>query len=276
MEKKFKRGDQHPSGDGKRFWCYYKIKSSPNRQEKWVTSEKFVELKETERKKAIAHYYKHHEAFKVQRQNRPPEWKKKERERLKQYAKDHPEETSASKKKYWLANQDKIKKANRAYQEANKEKIAARCKRYKKENKDKIAASSKIYRASHRKQARDYQRKRRKEPNVRLMGALRSDVYYALRKQSASKKRQTFQLVGCTGAELMEYLLAHESNDGSFAADNYGKAWHVDHIRPCASFDLTDHEQQKECFHYTNLQPLDPIENTVKGSLWKGEKYLHK
>jgi hypothetical protein len=39
--------------------------------------------------------------------------------------------------------------------------------------------------------------------------------------------------------------------------DNYGIAgWHIDHIKPCCTFDLTDLEQQKQCFHYTNLRPL--------------------
>ena len=45
---------------------------------------------------------------------------------------------------------------------------------------------------------------------------------------------------------------------------NYG-LWHVDHIKPCFSFDLTDPEQQKICFHYTNLQPLWALENIKKG-----------
>ena len=51
---------------------------------------------------------------------------------------------------------------------------------------------------------------------------------------------------------------------------NYGD-WHVDHIKPCASFDLTDAKQQMLCFHYTNLQPLWAKENLQKGKKYKNE-----
>jgi desulfoferrodoxin (superoxide reductase-like protein) len=47
--------------------------------------------------------------------------------------------------------------------------------------------------------------------------------------------------------------------------DNYGRSgWHIDHIKPCASFDLTKKEEQLKCFHYTNLQPLWARENLIK------------
>jgi hypothetical protein len=38
--------------------------------------------------------------------------------------------------------------------------------------------------------------------------------------------------------------------------ENHGVIWEIDHTKPCAAFDLTNLEQQKECFHHTNLQPL--------------------
>ena len=45
---------------------------------------------------------------------------------------------------------------------------------------------------------------------------------------------------------------------------NQGK-WHIDHIKPCCKFNLLDKEEQKKCFHYTNLQPLWSQENLSKG-----------
>jgi hypothetical protein len=47
---------------------------------------------------------------------------------------------------------------------------------------------------------------------------------------------------------------------------NYGK-WHVDHIKSCASFDLSKEDEQRKCFHYTNLQPLWAEENLSKGKI---------
>lgn len=45
--------------------------------------------------------------------------------------------------------------------------------------------------------------------------------------------------------------------------DNYGD-WHIDHIIPCAFFDLTKPSHQKICFNYQNLQPLWESENCSK------------
>ena len=48
---------------------------------------------------------------------------------------------------------------------------------------------------------------------------------------------------------------------------NHGKfGWHIDHINPCSRFNLSDIEQQKQCFHYSNLQPLWWWENLKKSN----------
>lgn len=77
------------------------------------------------------------------------------------------------------------------------------------------------------------------------------------------KAGRSMDIVGCSVESLMAHL--ESLFQAGMTWENFGK-WHIDHIRPCASFDLTCHEQQRICFHYTNLQPLWAIENLSKGA----------
>jgi len=67
---------------------------------------------------------------------------------------------------------------------------------------------------------------------------------------------------GCTPDELRDWLESQFSDWMSWS--NKGK-WHIDHIVPCASFDLSDKDQQKVCFNWRNLQPLERRKNISKG-----------
>jgi hypothetical protein len=51
---------------------------------------------------------------------------------------------------------------------------------------------------------------------------------------------------------------------------NHGE-WHIDHIRPLASFDLRKEDHLVLAFHYTNLQPLWAQENLRKGARYAPE-----
>ena len=77
------------------------------------------------------------------------------------------------------------------------------------------------------------------------------------------KSKKTQELIGCTIEQLWIHL--ESKFQKGMTKENYG-LWHVDHVRPCASFDLTDPKQQAICFHYTNLQPLWAIDNLKKGA----------
>ena len=75
----------------------------------------------------------------------------------------------------------------------------------------------------------------------------------------------TKELIGCS----LEQLKIHLENRFTKGMNwqNYGRnGWHIDHIKPCTSFDLTDPKQQQECFHYSNLQPLWAKDNISKGN----------
>ena len=110
----------------------------------------------------------------------------------------------------------------------------------------------------------DYIKNRAKRDlDFKLRNNLRARIRAALKQQSASKDLGTADIVGCTIAELRAHLEMQFKEGMSW--DNHGQ-WHIDHIKPCAAFDLTDPKQQRECFHFTNMQPLWAHENQIKGA----------
>lgn len=124
----------------------------------------------------------------------------------------------------------------------------------------------KIYTAEHReeiaKTSREYQSlKLKTDINFKLIKNLRGRVYSAVK--GLDKSASTITLVGCSIDELKNYLSSKFTEGMSF--ENYGK-WHIDHIKPCASFDLSIKSEQKICFHYTNLQPLWAKDNLIKNN----------
>lgn len=69
--------------------------------------------------------------------------------------------------------------------------------------------------------------------------------------------------VGCDIEALREHIERHFRKGMTW--DNQGK-WHIDHRKPCASFDLTKEPERDMCFHYTNLQPMWGPDNLSKGN----------
>jgi hypothetical protein len=120
---------------------------------------------------------------------------------------------------------------------------------------------------SHDKDMERAKRYRHNNTNARLACSLRARIKIVLKGKS--KSESSMILLGCNSHELKVYLESKFIDGMSW--DNYGKyGWHIDHIRPCASFDLTDPEQQKQCFHYSNLQPLWWRDNIIKSDTWDG------
>lgn len=91
---------------------------------------------------------------------------------------------------------------------------------------------------------------------------LRSQLRLLVKNISQSKR--IIKLMGCDHQTLRQHLEKQFLPNMSW--ENYGRhGWHIDHIRPCKSFDLTIPEEQCKCFHYTNLQPLWAKDNHSKG-----------
>jgi len=113
-----------------------------------------------------------------------------------------------------------------------------------------------------RERKRHYCRERRaSDPIFKMVRNIRSRTSLALRQNW--KSGHTMDFLGCTIDKLKTHLETKFQHGMSW--ENYGK-WHIDHIKPCASFDLSKSEEQRKCFHHTNLQPLWAIDNRKKSN----------
>ena len=99
-------------------------------------------------------------------------------------------------------------------------------------------------------------------PSGRLRKTVMNRIWSAMKRQRVNDVG-SFSMVGCSVEFLRRYIEA--KFEAGMTWDNYGE-WHVDHIRPCASFDLSDKEQVIQCFNWRNLQPMWASKNISKGS----------
>jgi hypothetical protein len=142
---------------------------------------------------------------------------------------------------------DKIarKKYYNEYYQKNRNKVIQRQLEYIKNNRDKV--------------------------NKRHNDKYHSDIHYKIKHnlkrrmnnaiKGCFKDCSTIKLLGCDLDTIKKHLESKFSKGMNWG--NYGE-WHIDHVIPCASFDLTDPEEQRKCFHYTNLQPLWAEDNLRK------------
>ena len=104
----------------------------------------------------------------------------------------------------------------------------------------------------------------RKRPGNDIGCRLRSQLWQALKHRDSGRDWRSDcevgTLIGCSKRELVTHIEAQFLPGMTW--ENYGRGgWEMDHINPCASFDLTDPEQQRNCFHFTNLRPRWAAEN---------------
>jgi hypothetical protein len=170
-------------------------------------------------------------------------------------------------KKNYIKNKERILKKSREYYQKNKKIINKRKRNYQKlycsRNKEKILKWAKKARMKRRDKFNKYIRDRLKtDINFKLRKTIRARIRLALKNDK--KRSKTLKLLGVnniiTAKKHLEKLFKPR-----MTWKNHGK-WHIDHIIPCSSFDLTKASEQRECFHYTNLQPLWASENLAKGS----------
>jgi hypothetical protein len=161
---------------------------------------------------------------------------------------------------------ESVRKKERDWYKKNKSEVLTRNATWRRENWEKVynqRMESGSYRRGKRKW---YHRKGKNNLQFVISERLRGRLRAALKNQGISSEKRAesaLNLVGCSIEELKAYI--EEQFTEGMSWENYGE-WHIDHIRPCASFDMSNEVEQKECFHFLNLQPLWASENLRKGS----------
>ena len=149
-------------------------------------------------------------------------------------------------KKYYLRIKDteEFKKKSKVWRNA-----------WKKANIDRHKAIQKAW----------TEKRLRTDPSFKIKMRLRSRVGMALKNQKAKKYYHFNEVIGCSPKELKDYL--ERKFRRGMTWENYSpEIWHIDHIIACSKFDLTKEEEQRKCFHYSNLRPLWAKHNLQKGS----------
>jgi len=171
------------------------------------------------------------------------------------------ENPNYDKERYWNRRDSQLLQKKERYKK-DKTIILKRSKEWRENNKEHL----KKYKQKNKRRDVDRQIERYKtEPNFRLRMLLRRRIADCIMRRKMSRIYPSMELLG-TDIDTAREHIEKQFKEG-MTWDNHGHyGWHIDHIIPCSSFDLTDPEQQKKCFHYTNLQPLRWRENISKGN----------
>lgn len=147
---------------------------------------------------------------------------------------------------YRSANLEQRRDYQAAYYAERREELKAKVKRYRTNNRDKVRVSKAAYANT---------------PAGKIGGNLRRRLLMAIKR--GSRVGSAIRDLGCSVPAFKAWI------EGQFHPwmtwENWGvTTWHLDHIIPLSSFDLSDPEQFKRAMHYSNYQPLPAAENNRK------------
>ena len=198
------------------------------------------------------------------------EQKAAEKERRKTFFEENPEKRQEYDKKSYRNRREKILSEKKEYHKKvypeRKEKILLKQKERRAKNPEPMRKAEKKYRDTHLEQQKAKKvRYFKKNASAKIGAEIQKRLIEAITIGRKSKKYNIEEIIGCSISELKKHLEA-QFQPGMTWENRGNTGWHIDHIKPKSSFDLSDPEQQKACFHYTNLQPLWEADNLKKGA----------
>lgn len=194
------------------------------------------------------------------------------RDEIRERAREYRDKSRAQAKEWRENNKERIRASHKKWYEENKERISEknrqRGKEWRARNKDKQREYNREYRIKNRWKRREYsasnrrslnaseyrylKKRAQRDPLFRATKLLRGVMRRAFKRGNFKKSSSSFDLLGCSAADLLEKWKVSEIPAG----------YHVDHIVPLAQAETVE-EAEKLC-HHTNLQLLTAKENQEK------------
>jgi hypothetical protein len=233
----------------------------------------------TARRKANDYYKRNREKIKAAARASYQRNKEKRVAQKAVYRENNREEIRVRQKRDYEANLLERQQANRDSYATNAEKRREYRRQYRAKFPDKVresdrksrekrylsgktAASRREFVEKNKSKLREYERNYRKTDINRNIGIkLRNRINAVLRYNRKSKS--TEELLGCNVSEFAVHLQSRFQEGMTWKKFLAGEI-HIDHIVPCALFNLSLPEEQAECFHFSNLQPLWATDNLRK------------
>jgi len=243
MDNEPKRGDVRE--DGLVCWGYTWKDKDGNKRYQWLTPERFAEKVANEKEKLAKYAAENAETIRVKQAEKY--------ERNKEYYKQKSNEN-------YRKNKERFDAYNKQYRVDNWEHLKVKQNEYRAANRERARRWNKRYRDANRQKLTDKLRERRRnDPFLRLREAIRGSVRAYLGSKK-TRRSATFEIVGCTPDFLRSHL--EKQFKPGMTWENYGSHWHVDHRIPLASGNSP--EEIMGLSHWTNLQPLEAMENLLK------------
>jgi hypothetical protein len=187
-------------------------------------------------------------------------------------------------KQYWQKTKEEQTEKHREWKAKNQEHCQAYMKQWRVEHIEELKLKDKEYRETHREQRRltlNAWKKKDLEDLKTNPDRAHEYAHYKVKTNTARRIRdllgavggkaaRTHDIIGCTVTHLKAHLESKFTegmtweNYGTSPDGSFRDAWHIDHIVPCAAFDLTDNAELLACFNWRNLQPLWAADNIKK------------
>lgn len=187
----------------------------------------------------------------------------KERARTREYMREQrrnkPDEVRAKEREYYAKNSEKrLRQSKERYKKLSKETIRKAWERERQRmESDPMFRQKKLERIS-----KYTKNRKRKDPAFAVAITLRARIGNVLRHKGTLKSNSTLVLLGCSKEHMVRHI--ERQFQKGMTWENRGSLWHIDHIIPLSSFDLTTEAGQRACCHYSNLRPMWASENIRK------------